>query len=326
MSNYHIAGYPCPLLLEIEERSQLVVWGDDLSIGPVPGGLSFEELESRRHAFSEEVGAKVTGPVNPQMREMIERRLAQRRYWLHPKDTLGLFSSQDKVFLWFGEGQGSLLALVQAIDTIPSRAEIWFVPLTINAATQNHDVIAAWREKRVLSREELSVAKNIWALFRKNNPFEFHHYVDELPEIFQGMRRSALTLRRLFPSAENGLDWVQWRVLTAIRGQLCTGASAVLEAMSGSYMGDGYISYVLIREIQQESPLVAVEAPPESITMQAIASKGLRLTPLGEAVLDHKADAVVLNGIDKWVGGCHIDSSAGTGYRWSEAECLFLQL
>jgi hypothetical protein len=59
---------------------------------------------------------------------------------------------------------------------------------------------------------------------------------------------------------------------------------------------------------------------------QDIVTKPVRLTDFWEAVLRGESDAIRLNGVEKWVGGCHISSSAGTGFRWDEESLNFCAL
>jgi hypothetical protein len=51
----------------------------------------------------------------------------------------------------------------------------------------------------------------------------------------------------------------------------------------------------------------------------------LALTPAGHAVLNCRKDAVLLNGIDRWLGGVHL-APGGSDWRWDvAANCLYLR-
>lgn len=43
----------------------------------------------------------------------------------------------------------------------------------------------------------------------------------------------------------------------------------------------------------------------------------LRLTETGRALLEGQADCVMLNGIDRWLGGVHLEDGKST-WRWDE--------
>ena len=99
------------------------------------------------------------------------------------------------------------------------------------------------------------------------------------------------------------------------------------EVLSGTEMGDVYLFDMILSELQKQSPLIALEGDavdPQST--QEIVTERLRLTDCGDAVLRGEVDAIRLNGIDKWIGCCHISSSEGTGFRWDEKSSQFRAL
>jgi len=92
-------------------------------------------------------------------------------------------------------------------------------------------------------------------------------------------------------------------------------------------MGDVYLFDRIQTELQQQTPLIALDGYTiDPRYTKDIMFKRLRLTDSGDAVLRGELDAIRLNGIDRWIGGCHISSSEGTGFRWDEESSQFRDL
>jgi hypothetical protein len=89
--------------------------------------------------------------------------------------------------------------------------------------------------------------------------------------------------------------------------------AALAAGRSGQDPGHGAAPARLV-ETQAGEPL---PPPPPLSEPRAFARLALRLTDLGQRVLDGREDRVALLGLDRWVGGTHLTPAAA--WRWDPA-------
>jgi hypothetical protein len=118
-----------------------------------------------------------------------------------------------------------------------------------------------------------------------------------------------------YPSAAGGLSRTERQILDAI----AAGASAPAAAFQASqrmeerrFMGDSTWWRIAQRLAAGPSPLVRIDAPPHG--GGRLLEGLMQLTDAGRAVLAGRADQVALNGIDRWMGGVHLDEDR---WRWN---------
>ena len=140
--------------------------------------------------------------------------------------------------------------------------------------------------------------------------------------------------RRLedFPSVRNGLSRTQNQLLAAIAdgahslGELFT----VVSKMEGRpFWGDMGIWTIADELATAATPLLSATGPDSLADIALVdhprpSQRELRrwrldLTDAGRSVLAGDADAIELNGIDRWMGGVHLTGSQGE-WRWDETQ------
>jgi len=134
------------------------------------------------------------------------------------------------------------------------------------------------------------------------------------------------------PAPGDGLSGTERRALRAIASGAATPVAAFLAAQdleTAPFLGDAWFFRALaslgagpdrLVETQAGDPLPA--SPPLG-DARAFARLPLRLTRLGERVLDRQADRVALLGIDRWLGGTHLTAAAA--WRWDPAARLLVR-
>jgi hypothetical protein len=116
-----------------------------------------------------------------------------------------------------------------------------------------------------------------------------------------------------FPDTSSGLSRYDARLLTNAREHGPDVPRVIGHTLAGAGwdsdpVGDGWL-YWRLRRMADRS----LRAPLLSIKSQDASYRGatVSLTSAGLNVLDGAANHYVLNGIDDWIGGMHLDSSAG---------------
>ena len=122
-------------------------------------------------------------------------------------------------------------------------------------------------------------------------------------------------LGREYPSTRDGLSLTERRILAAVaEGAPDAGAAFVRAAAREArpFLGDTWCFDRMTRLAGGPEPLLAAEpAPPVGRHTR------LELTPTGRSVLEGGADQVSLNGVDRWIGGVHLQGRA-VPWRWDD--------
>jgi hypothetical protein len=126
-----------------------------------------------------------------------------------------------------------------------------------------------------------------------------------------------------FPSTHNGLCRLQQEVLEALDTDAELTPVALFQRVSArevpAFFGDTLL-WKLINEMAfGKAPLLALDAG-RALPLwepQGLDARRVRLTPLGRRVAAGQADAIALNGIDRWLGGVHLLGDTESPWRWN---------
>ena len=324
----HVANGTCTtqLIQAAGIPGTLSIWADPLHDGPVPGGLTDEELlevRTRYHTgpsditFAAWLGSDPSlDPVN----DMRQWRAAIERHDLY-----------DELILWFEHDLFDQLNLIQLLtwirERLPSIKPVSLVCIGSFPGRSEFkglgeltpDELASLLETRQRPSEpQYALAEHAWQAFREATP-------EALVNIRQGDTSAlpylAAAITRFlqeYPWTVDGLSRTERRLL-----ELASGGGIALSA-AFRHMHDGEVAYYmtdtslagLAEELSRTSPPLLTLA-----LGSAGNDEGLRgtvmLTDTGRAVLARQLDKVATCGIDRWLGGVHLQSD-GTLWRWDD--------
>ena len=292
----------------------ILPWRDVLHEGPVPGGLPLERLSALRADYIASLGWGA--------KEEVHRQFAER------DRALMASVQQDEVVLWFEHDLYDQLQLIQLLDWYadhPHPRLTLINPAEYLGSIDEEHARELFEARQPVTPGQLALGRWAWDAFRSNDPrhIETVLYADdanELPHLPEALYR----LLEEYPVVGTGLSRSDELILIAFSADPITLAEAypashhdVEEAV---WMGDAtWLSYVE-RLASGPEPLLAFtddEAAP-SDPMQRRA----RVTAAGREVLWGRADAVWINGIDRWIGGVHL-SGREIPWRWdADEECI----
>jgi hypothetical protein len=283
------------------------IWADPLHAGPVPGGLSDDELVEVRTRY-------LLGRNDP-----AEDRWNDLRRWREVIDDHGSF---DELVLWFEHDLFDQLNLIQILSWLPGRlpadkAVSLICIASFPGRTSFHglgelfpDELASLFDTRSpVSDAEYVLAERAWRVFREPTPEpldEFRHSdASALPYLARALGRFLVD----YPSTRDGLSRSERRLLQLAdeRLPLARAFPRMNDDEDAYYISDlGFMD--LIETLSSTSP-----------PLVQVADESLGLTAAGREVLAGRRDRVSY-GLDRWMGGVRLKTGETPIWRWNEAE------
>jgi hypothetical protein len=300
-------------------------WRDVLHEGPVPAGMSLPKLSRLRMEFIASCGWGKPAEIN---RQFLTRDAA-----------LEGSVNEDEVVLWFESDLYDQLQLCQVLawySEQPAKpARLSLICLDKDAdgnfrglSQIKPDAIKALFEARNPVGDALLVLEaRAWDAFCAPEPLALDALRAErtpaLPVLAAAIRR----LLEELPSTADGLSRTEHAALEAVADGARAPAEifvAVHTREERPFMGDWPFWRVLARLASGVKPMLELASgarprfPPEVPAAASFGAQRFRLTPSGREVLAGKLDAVDANGIDRWLGGSHLQKGAKL-WRWDRA-------
>jgi len=241
---------------------------------------------------------------------------------------LEAYRSEDEVILWFEHDLFDQLILIRLLDWFAQRdlgntrlsliciGEYPGIPGFRGLGELRADQLGPLFDTRQeVTAAQRELAQRTWKAFTASDPTALERLltVDTAPLPFL-----AGALRRVleeFPSMHNGLSRSEAQALTAAvelgtvsAGQLFL---AVQDMEERSFMGDTSFWRILKSLAAGPNPLLHIEDRDTPFFKRMVYATGL-----GKDVLAGKQDHVRLRGIDRWIGGIHLQGSESR-WRWN---------
>lgn len=285
----------------------LSVWCDVLHDGPVPGGLSDEELLPIR--------AKFLAGGSPET-EVAEELMRSRAII---QDT----SAYDELVLWYEHDLFDQLNLIQLLALIGRQPPAGKrVSLICIGSFPGRDSFKGLGEltpaelaplldvRQPVTAEQYALAARAWEAFRASDPRKLEALVrDAAAANLSALPFLAPALRRHleeFPWTTDGLSRTERRLMQLAEA----GPIAFKDAFPRVYDGETAF-YIADSSLLAVIERLSAAAPPLMVSGHA-----LTLTDTGRAVLAGEIDRVSHCGIDRWLGGVHLNGRCAT-WRWN---------
>ncbi|MEM7048836.1 MAG: hypothetical protein AAF604_04215 [Acidobacteriota bacterium] len=295
------------------EAEGVLPWRDVLHDGPVPASLVPEELAAVRASY-------LAGDGHGADEGEVRRFFAERNRRLLAAGEVCLWLEHDVYDqLQFLE----MSALLDGVTVEDDERAVFLIAIDDHPEVDDFrglgqlspdQMAALWPQRRRLGRQEISWAARGWQAFRAPRPAALVEWLEEpAPE---GSLVPAAMTRWLaeYPAVESGLAHSETVMLRAlVAGPLEGHALFKRHLASGDRLLFGDTSFALrLAELAAgELPLVAADGD----GWQA----SYRLLPAGRQVLDGEVDRVSRAGIDRWLGGVHLQGRS-LPVRWHPGE------
>jgi hypothetical protein len=294
-------------------------WKDVLHEGPVPEGLSLDELRAVRARFIADAGwGAFEDVLNGFARrdEVLESSLAH-----------------DEVVLWFEHDLYDQLQLLQVLDWFAGR-DLGATRLSLVCGAEYLGSATADRlRERFPSRlpvtpAQRDLARQAWAAFRSPEPTTLAGVLGQDTSALPFLHAAMLRHLQQFPSTGNGLSRSEAQAVEALAaGETRLGKVYVAShhrREEAVFLGDVVFVRYLEGLSRAQQPLLLradgrpLDGTPASGDARDLWDTELALTEAGRDVLEGRQDHVRLNGIDRWLGGVHLEGREAR-WRWDES-------
>jgi hypothetical protein len=289
-------------------------WRDVLHEGPVPAAHSLDELRPLRARFIAGAG------------------------WGALDDVLAAFAARDEILaaslahaevvLWFEHDLYDQLQLLQLLAWFGERAlgatRLSLICGAEYLGSSTPDRLRArFPGRPPISAAQLGLGQRAWEAFRSPDPRALIELLREdtsaLPYLGGALRRHL----QEFPSVASGLSRSETQALEAIAGGVTRlgdlFVAAHREREEPIFLADAVFAWYIEALSGLRAPLVQaagggrLRRAREADGVGAFWNSCVALTEVGEAVLAGRADRVSVSGIDRWLGGIHLQ---GQQVRW----------
>ena len=293
-----------------------LAWADVLHEGPVPAGLDDAGLRRVRAEFI--AGADGIDPTEVRRRfEERDRALAAGR--------------AGEYVLWFEADLydqlqiAQILAALDSLGVAPDRVTLICIGEYPGIAhfgglgeLEPGQLPGLLDVATPLTAEALDLGATAWAALRAPDPGGLGAVAARRSPELRFLGEAFDRLSREYPSTRDGLSLTERRILAAT-AEAPEGSSAgavfarLGEREARPFLGDLFAFRILARLAGARVPLLEIDPADGEVT----AATRTRLTAAGRRVLGGEADHVVLNGLDRWVGGVHLHGPTAP-WRWDE--------
>jgi hypothetical protein len=295
----------------------LSIWADPLYEGPVPGGLTDAELLEVRARY-------LAGPAEYAYVDVVD----DLTHW---RAVIEQHDSYDELILWFEHDLFDQLNLIQLLTWIRERLPpATVVSLVCVGSFPGHprfkglgelsaDELAPLLETRQrVSDAQYALAQLAWRAFRQPTPEALENLRQADTTALPYLAAAVARFLQEYPWTIDGLSRSERRLLELADAGPVDLAVAFPRMQDGDeayYITDGSTA-ALAETLSRTSPPLLMLAPGR-IADGAVLQGSVSLTEIGRAVLAGHQDRIATCGIDRWLGGVHLQSGADV-WRWDD--------
>ena len=294
----------------------LSIWADPLYEGPVPSGLSDAELLEVRERYL--AGDDPDVDVDP---------VKDLRRW---RAAIGNHESYQELILWFEHDLFDQLNLIQVLtwirEHVPNSKPVSLICIgAYPGRPEFHglgeltpgELASLLETRQPVGEPQFTVAERAWTAFRDVTPQTLdelrHADTSALPYLAAAIVR----FLQEYPWTRDGLSRTERRLLELAEGRDMRLSAAFPRMHDGEkayYVTDLSLAALVESFSSSSPPLLLLK---RSRTSENVLHGTVTNTDTGSAVLAGKRDRVLTCGLDRWLGGVHLQSN-GNLWRWDD--------
>jgi hypothetical protein len=299
------------------------IWADPLHAGPVPAGLTDDELlEVRSRFLASDDQAETWGTSDA----AVDPHNDMRRW----RDVIAGHERYDELVLWFEHDLFDQLNLVQVLTWIrahvPPSKPVALICIGSFPGRPNfkglgeltiEELAPLLSTRAPVTGPQYALAERAWSAFRQPTPEALdalrHDDTSALPFLAPAITR----LLEEYPWSADGLSRTERRLL-AIANDGAIGLSKVFALINEDdrfyTITDGTLLETVTTLIDASPPLLVLDRRDASAHPFRAS---VNITEAGRSILARRLDRIEASGIDRWIGGVHLQGRAV--WRWNDA-------
>lgn len=308
--------YAVARMQEANIPGDILPWRDLLHEGPVPENLSDVGLAKVRAQFISDRGWGDFADVFGQLRARDQ--------------LLANFQTYDEVVLWFEHDLYDQLQLIQILD----RFHRWCLGKTRLSIVQtdqylgllsSEELPALFDGRQPLTHDRLALGHAAWTAFCSPDPHPLAILLQENTSCLPFLGSAISRHLEQFPDVFSGLSLTEKLTLEAIADGPVSLEQTFRyhqEHEIARFMGDWSFAWYIERLSRALHPLLSSPDGTPIIwnnqqgTPASWWGQTIEITDAGREVLNGLADHIQLNGIDRWLGGVHLQGNQAV-WRWN---------
>jgi RNA polymerase sigma factor (sigma-70 family) len=303
------------------------IWADPLYEGPVPGELADADLLDVRMRFLSGGGdlAQVAWAGGDLSLDPVN----DLREW---RATIARHDLYDELILWFEHDLFDQLNLIQLLpwihDHVPAAKRVSLIciasfpgrPDFKGLGELTPDELASLLEtRRPVDDAQHAVARRAWDAFREPTPEPLDQLRREDTSALPYLASAIARFLQEYPWTTDGLSRTERRLLQVANGHGIALSKAFGRMIDGEqvyFVTDGSLAGMAEALSRTSPPLLTLD-PSDASDGSALRGT-VALTDVGRAVLAGQLDRVAACGIDRWLGGVHLEGRNAI-WRWDDA-------
>jgi hypothetical protein len=298
------------------------IWADPLHDGPVPHGVSDEELIEIRRQYLAGDGTAAPDPVN------------DVRAW---RSIIARDEAYDELVLWFEHDLFDQLNLIQLLTWLhDARATSRPVTLICIGSFPGRPNFKGLGElttselaplldtRRRVTDEQYALAARAWHAFRQPSPEPLDVLRRKDTAALPFLSAALVRWLQEYPWTRDGLSLNERRLLALTSRDplnLSLAFHRLNEGERAYYMSD--LSFLALAETLASStpPLLTLSSGDD--VAKARFRRSIQTTAAGLRVLAGEQDRIAWCGIDRWLGGVHLRGRE-VAWRWDDAKAAIV--
>lgn len=293
------------------------IWADPLYEGPVPANLGDDELLQLRARFLAE-------PMESSRADIVNGL----REWRTVIDDHRAYS---ELVLWFEHDLFDQLNLIQILSWIRTRRPTPRVVSLVSVGSfpghpkfkglgelKPSELASLLETRQPVGEAQYSLAERAWQSFREPTPEALDTLRQADTEALPYLAAAVTRFLQEYPWTTDGLSRTERRLLeVADAGQIALSAAfpRMHDGEGFYYITDSSI-VTLAESLSRTSPPLLTLFPGLNADSEVLQGS-VAITDTGRAVLTGRQDRIALCGIDRWLGGVHLQNDSDL-WRWDD--------
>ncbi|HKO45356.1 MAG TPA: hypothetical protein VJU84_18930 [Pyrinomonadaceae bacterium] len=295
-------------------------WREALIDGPAPAAANEQEWRRvRARHLSEAYGFEPA--------ELESESVAQ-------EEKLASFTDYEEVVLWFEHDLFCQVHLIYLLNWFADR-DLGKTKLSLICVgsfpgrgnfrglgeLSAEELSSLFPSRQSVTREQLDLATRAWDAYRSTDPRDLESLLQNDTSALPFLAPALKGHLRRFPSTANGLGRIENRGLQLVNSGLNNFDALFqrfgeVEPVYG--LGDTQFWMSLRRLAEANQPLLTISGDSPAPETK------IEITDLGRAVLRGEGDFILLNGIERWLGGVYLSDDRNL-WRWDDESEAMVQ-